>query len=48
MGMLLGAASMSEDGETVTLSKDSYISLIQMLQLQMMMNASREVGSISL
>lgn len=48
MGMLLGSASMSEDGETVTLSKESYISLIQMLQLQMMMNASREVGSISL
>lgn len=48
MGMLLGSASMSEDGETVTLSKESYVSLIQMLQLQMMMNASREVGSISL
>ena len=48
MGMLLGSASMSEDGETITLSKESYVSLIQMLQLQMMMNASREVGSISI
>ena len=44
----LGSASMSEDGETITLSKESYVSLIQMLQLQMMMNASREVGSISI
>ncbi len=47
LGMgLLGTAS--EDGETITMDKESYASLIQLLRLQMMMNASREVGSITL
>lgn len=41
-------ATASEDGETVTLDKESYASLIQLLRLQMMMNASREVGTITL
>lgn len=48
MGMLLGSAAVSGDGETITMSKESYVSLIQMLRLQMMMNASREVGSITI
>ena len=48
MGMLLGSAVVSGDGETITMSKESYVSLIQMLRLQMMMNASREVGSITI
>lgn len=48
LGMLLGAASVSADGETISLSKESYVSLIQMLRLQMMMNASREVGTITI
>ncbi|MCI8659371.1 MAG: lytic transglycosylase domain-containing protein [Lachnospiraceae bacterium] len=43
---LLG--SLSEDGDTITMDKASYASLIQLLRLQMMMNASREVGTISL
>lgn len=47
LGMLLGASAVS-DGNTVTLSKESYVSLIEMLRLQMMMNASREVGTITL
>lgn len=48
MGMLLSSASVGEDGDTVTMSKENYASLIQMLRLQMMMNASREVGSINI
>lgn len=48
VGMLLSSAAMDGDGETVTMSKESYASLIQMLRLQMMMNASREVGSINI
>lgn len=48
VGMLLSSAAMDGDGETVTMSKESYVSLIQMLRLQMMMNASREVGSINI
>lgn len=47
LGMLLGASAVS-DGNTVTLSKESYVSLVEMLRLQMMMNASREVGTITL
>lgn len=47
LGMLLGAA-MTEEGDTITMSKASYASLIEMLRLQMMMNASREVGTINL
>lgn len=48
LGMLLGSASVSTDGDTISMSKESYVSLIQMLRLQMMMNASREVGTINL
>ena len=39
---------MTEEGDTITMSKASYASLIEMLRLQMMMNASREVGTINL
>ena len=46
--MRLGGATVSEDGETITMDKESFSSLIQILRLQMMMNASREVGSITL
>ena len=45
---LLGSAVMASDGETITMDKESFSSLIQILRLQMMMNASREVGSITL
>lgn len=48
LSMLLGGATASEDGETITMDKESFSSLIQILRLQMMMNASREVGSITL
>ncbi len=46
LGMMLGAA-VSDDGDTISMSKASYASLIEMLRLQMMMNASREVGTIN-
>lgn len=46
VGLLSSAAE--GDGDTVTLDKESYASLIQLLRLQMMMNAGREVGTISL
>ena len=35
-----------QDGDTVTMDKESFANLIQMLRLQMMMNAGREVGTI--
>lgn len=43
---LLSTLSLSEDGDTVTLDKESFESLIQLLRIQMMMNADREAGSI--
>ncbi len=48
MGMLLGAATADEDGETISMDKASFANLIQILRLQMMMNASREVGTITI
>lgn len=44
---LLGSAAEG-DGDTITMDKASYASLIQLLRMQMMMNASREVGTITL
>ncbi|MEY8337230.1 lytic transglycosylase domain-containing protein [Lachnospiraceae bacterium 62-35] len=46
MGSFLGGLAMSEDGETITMDKESFASLVQILRLQMMMNASQSVGSI--
>ena len=43
---LLGTAST--DGDTITLDKESFVSLIEIMRMQMMMNASREVGSITI
>jgi len=40
--------ALSDDGDTITMDKDSYMNLIQMLRMQMLMTASREVGSLSL
>lgn len=48
LDLLLGSASMSEDGETITMSKESFSNLLQIMRLQMMMNAGREVGTITL
>ena len=43
----LGSISVDPDSNTVTMDKDSYVALVQMLRLQMMMDASREVGTIT-
>lgn len=43
----LGSISVDPDINTVTMDKDSYVALVQMLRLQMMMDASREVGTIT-
>ena len=49
LGMLLGTASQSgSDGDTVSISKDSFYSLVELLRLQMTMNASSQVGSITI
>lgn len=48
LGMLLGSATVDGDGDTVSLSKANFVSLIEILRLQMMMNASREVGNITI
>ncbi len=48
LSALLGSASVGGDGDTITLDKESFISLIEIMRLQMMMNASREVGSITI
>ena len=48
LSMLLGAATADEDGDTISIDKESFANLIQILRLQMMMNASREVGSLTI
>lgn len=48
LGMLLGSATVDGDGDTVSISKANFVSLIEILRLQMMMNASREVGNITI
>lgn len=44
---LLGSTS-DDGGNTITIDKESYASLLQLLRMQMMLNASREVGTITL
>ena len=48
LGMLLGSATVDGDGDTISLSKANFVSLIEILRLQMMINASREVGNITI
>lgn len=45
---ILSQASLSEDGDTVTLDKSSFASLVQLLRIQMMMNADRDAGNMML
>ncbi len=48
---LLSSVSTGEDGETedtISISKSGFASLIELLRVQMMLNASREVGSMTL
>ena len=48
MSMLLGSATVDGDGDTISVSKANFGSLSENLRLQMMMNASREVGNITI
>lgn len=41
-----GNLSFSQNRDTVTMDKDSFTNLIQILRLQMMMNADREAGAM--
>lgn len=43
----LEGLSVSQDGNTVTMDKESFAGLIQILRVQMMMNADREVGMMN-
>lgn len=45
---ILNSASAGEEGDTITISKSSFASLIELLRMQMVLNASREVGTMSL
>lgn len=44
----MGGLSVNEDGDTVTMDKASFSNLLQILRIQMMMNAGREVGSLNM
>lgn len=46
LSMLLGTAAADEGGDTVSLDKESFSSLVEILRIQMMMNASRMAGSV--
>lgn len=43
---LLPQAELSEDGASVTMDKESFASLIQIIRLQMMMNAGKSAGDM--
>lgn len=43
-----GGVSMSQDGESITMDKESFASLVQILRIQMMMNADRDVGVMNI
>lgn len=45
---ILSQASLSEEGDTITMDKQSFASLIQILRLQMMMNAGKDAGNMLL
>lgn len=48
MSVLADGVSVSEDGETITMDKESFSSLIQLMRVQMMMNAGRDIGTVSI
>lgn len=48
LSMLLGMASTDEGGDTVSLDRESFASLVEILRLQMLMNASRSAGSVTI
>lgn len=48
LSSLADGLSISQDGDKVTMDKESFSNLIQIMRLQMMMNAGREVGTINI
>lgn len=48
LGMLLGTASQDNEDDSISISKDSFYNLVELLRLQMTMNASSQVGSITI
>lgn len=42
----MDSLSIREDGDNIIMDKESFASLVQMMRIQMMMNADRSVGSI--
>lgn len=48
LSMLLGTASADDGGDTISLDKESFASLIEILRLQMLMNANRSAGSFTI
>lgn len=48
LSSLTDGMSVDQEGDTVTMDKSSFANLIQIMRIQMMMNASREVGAISI
>lgn len=47
LSSLTDGMSVDQDEDTVTMDKASFANLIQIMRIQMMMNASREVGAIT-
>ena len=48
LSSLMGSGVTGGDGDTVTMDRESYYNLIELMRIQMMMNAEREVGAFSL
>lgn len=46
LSMLLGTATADDGGDTVSLNKESFASLVEILRIQMLMNASKSAGSV--
>lgn len=46
--VLANNTGLGGDGDTVTMDRESFYSLIELMRIQMMMNAEKEVGSFSL
>lgn len=48
LSLLFGSAVQDSDGETVTMKKESFYNLMEILRMQMMMNSSSQVGLMDL
>ena len=46
--LLSGGVTANGDGDTITMDRESFTSLLELMRIQMMMNAEREVGAFSL